>query len=409
MIMTGKKIASRVALAVIAACMLLLGVMWIDHYRETSLPVPTGPFAVGRILAVWTDAAHFDPMAPAPGTHRELLAWIWYPAAPRRPGQGFADYLPAAWRAAEQQRRGPVLNFITRDLARVHAHSLLDAPLSAQQKSYPVVLLRGGSSSPVVRYTALAEDLASHGFVVVGIDAPYRTSLVVFPDGRRIAIAPQNNVESLLVEGEPPDGEALSLARKLVHAWSADLSFTLDQLQRLNASDPSGRLRGRLDMTRVGVFGHSLGGTTSVQFCHDDPRCKAAVDVDGDLGGSILADGVACPVLFLLSDHSREPVAETLPVMTAIRALYDRLPADQRLWIVLSGANHYMFSEDGALLKSPLIMHLLRAVGLLRIDGRRQLALSAHFINAFFDVYLRGGRASQLEAQPGYPEVEYVH
>jgi hypothetical protein len=35
--------------------------------------------------------------------------------------------------------------------------------------------MRGGASAPVANYSTLAEDLASHGFVVVGFDAPYRT------------------------------------------------------------------------------------------------------------------------------------------------------------------------------------------------------------------------------------------
>ena len=38
------------------------------------------------------------------------------------------------------------------------------------------------------------------------------------------------------------------------------MAFALDRLERLNASDPSGRFTGRLDMDRVGVLGHSLGG-----------------------------------------------------------------------------------------------------------------------------------------------------
>ena len=87
--------------------------------------------------------------------------------------------------------------------------------------------------------------------------------------------APQNDLD--LVGGPQAD----QLANKLVQAWTADTGFALDQLERLNASDPSGRFLGRLDMQRVGVFGHSLGGATALLFCHDDSRCKAGIDVDG--------------------------------------------------------------------------------------------------------------------------------
>ena len=113
--------------------------------------------------------------------------------------------------------------------------------------------------------------------------------------------------------------------------------------------------------------------------------------------------------MFLLSDHSMEPETETGPIKANIRSIYDRQPGDRRLEIVIRGANHYMFSDDGAMLKSPLLMRVLRMLGLARIDGRRQVAIATHYISTFFDVYLKGAPASELVSQPGYPEVEYIH
>jgi len=262
--------------------------------------------------------------------------------------------------------------------------------------------MRAGHSGLVTGYTSLAEDLASHGYVVVGFDAPYRSSVVVFPDGRVIEREPQNNLDAL---GGP---EQERRALELVHAWSADIGFALDQLERWNQSDPSGKFLGRLDMQRVGIFGHSLGGATALQFCHDDGRCKAGIDVDGAPLGKVITEGVPQPFMFLLSDHGREPETETHPVEAIIRSIYDRQPADRRLEIVIRGANHYMFSDDGAMLKSPLLMNVLRTLGMVRINGRRQVAVTARFIVTFFDVYLKGASASELQRQPEYPEVEYI-
>jgi hypothetical protein len=56
---------------------------------------------------------------------------------------------------------------------------------------------------------------------------------------------------------------------------------------------------------------------------------------------------------------------------------------DRRLQIVIRSANHYMFSDDGAMLKSPLLM---RVLGIVRLDGRRQVTVAAHYIVTFFDV-----------------------
>ena len=391
------------ALFVVVGIMLLLGVLWLDHRRETTLPTPTGPFAVGRTTYVWSDAAHTDPMAPQPGTHRELLAWIWYPAASRPPSPALADYLPTPWRTAFSRQVSPLLTqFVTRDLARVRAHSFREAEVSPQQRSYPVVFLRGGLATLTTDYTTLAEDLASHGYVVVGFDAPYRSMVAVFPDGRVIARTPQNNVELV------GDSQKMPLAAKLAQTWSADLSFALDQLAQLNASDPSGRFRGQLNLQQIGAFGHSLGGATALQFCHDDPRCQAGIDIDGLPLGSVIREGVMQPFLFLLSDHTGEPGAESSQVMADIRSLYDRLPANCRWYVVIRGAGHYQFSDHGALLQMPLVLSVLHTLGIMSLDGRRQLAITQHYVSTFFDVYLKGAPASELRRQGQYPEVEYL-
>jgi predicted dienelactone hydrolase len=389
-----------VAVFAVGGVAAVLGSTWLGQFGETVLPVPTGTFPVGRTTCAWSDPVGTDAMAPKPGTRRELVAWIWYPAAPRRPSQENADYLPRPWREAVERQNGVLIaDFMNRDLSRVRTHSIRDADVSPLEPSFPVVLMRGGLATLTTDYTTLGEDLASHGYVVVGIDAPYRSRIVVFPDGRVIARAPQNNAD--LVGGADEE----RLAARLAQAWGADLGFALDQLLRLNGSDPTGRFLGRLDMSRIGVFGHSLGGATALQLCHDDPRVRAGIDVDGLPLGSAIRDGVRQPFMFLLGDHSGEPDSESAPVMANIRSIYDRLPAGGRWNIMIRGSNHYMFSDNVALLKNRFLMGGLRTLGLVHIEGRRQLAITAHYIDAFFDAYLKGGPVSALADRSGYPEV----
>jgi dienelactone hydrolase len=336
----------------------LLGSLWLEQRTEITLPTPTGPFAVGREIYDWADDKTLDVLAPVPGTKRELLVWIWYPAAA---GQSATidDYLPAQERAPAPPASGPLIfrvlsrafGLLTRDLSKVHGHSLRNAEVSPQQRSYPVVIMRAGASLEVWNYSTLAEDLASHGYVVVGFDAPYRTGTVVFPDGRVMRRTPENNPE--LISGE----DLIVLANKLLAAWTGDIGFVLDRLEQLNAADASGKFTGRLDMTRVGVFGHSFGGATATQFCSQDLRCKAGIDVDGSLHGSVIQAGIHKPFMFLLSGHGDfSSDAEVRQIQADIQSVYDRLPADGRLRISIRGANHFTFSDDGALLKS----HVMR-------------------------------------------------
>jgi len=388
----------------LAAVILLIGGLMLEDAREVSLPVPSGPFAVGRVIDDWVDAAS-DPLAPAPGKTRELLVWIWYPAA-YASAAPFDDYLPAAMRP--QPEKADATNpwtYLTRDRSLVRGHSRKDADVAPGGR-FPIVLLRAGGSSGVLNYSSLAEDLASHGFVVVGFDTPYRTGLVLFPDGRRFGRRPENNPESCL--GRPPT-ERERCASRILDAWVADMSFVVDRLQAID--EPTGRslFAGRLDLARVGAFGHSFGGAAVAEFCRRDPRCRAGVNIDGAPHGPVIQAGLTQPFMLLLSDHGAEAGPDSDRIMADVRSLYDHLPADSRIWVDIPGSFHFMFSDDGAVMKSAIVRGGLRALGRLRIDARRQLAATSYCLRSFFAAHLTG-RAGARPAIPSplFPEVRRV-
>jgi len=287
---------------------------------------------------------------------------------------------------------------LTRDLARTQIYSAENAALPPDRKPYPVLILRAGSSALVTSYTALAEDLASHGYIVVGPDAPYRTTVVVLPDGRTLHRLAQNDVE------EQPDGLKVVLATRLAGIWSTDIGFVLDKLASLNAADPTGRFTGRLDLQHIGVFGHSLGGATAAYFCRVDARCKAGVDLDGRLFGPVVETGLKQPFMFILEGHGSAE-GESGKILAQIDSMYAHLPANSRLKVSIAGSNHFSFS-DQILLKSQVLLGLMRITHALGgLDGRRGLAITSDYLCAFFDVYLKGRPRVALEAlRRKYPE-----
>jgi predicted dienelactone hydrolase len=398
-----KGCAALIVLGTLAICALLGGV-WIEHRSDVTLPTPTGPFAVGRTVQDWTDSVAFDTLAPNPGTKRELLVWIWYPSAAN---QSAADaYLPTQLRPKASDAAANIWTLLTRDLANVHGHSARDPDVSPRAPSYPVVIMRAGASAPVVNYSTLAEDLASYGYVVVGFDAPYRTSRVVLPDGRMIVRTEENNPEICVA----PDAAQMDrCASRVMTAWTGDIAFVLDRLAALNASDPSGRFTGRMDMNRVGVFGHSFGGAVAAEFCHEDSRCKAGIDIDGAPHGTVVKAGLSQPFMFLLSDHGNESDAQSVQIRSDIQSIYDRMPADRRLRVAIHGAFHFTFSDDGALLKSGIVRGGLRALGRLGMSGRRQLAVTTYCVHSFFDAYLKGMNGGRWDiSRNAYPELQII-
>jgi pimeloyl-ACP methyl ester carboxylesterase len=384
----------------------LFAFLWFEHRSTVELPAPTGSFAVGRTIQDWTDPVALDTLAPVPGTTRELLVWIWYPSSP---GQSVAldNYVPAQLRPKPAAAGDAnIWTLLTRDVSNVRAHSARDPDVSAAQRSYPVVIMRAGASAPVMGYSTLAEDLASHGYVVVGFDAPYRTSHVVFPDGRMMQRTARNNPEVCVL---PDSGQTERCISRVITAWTSDIAFALDRLTRLNASDASGKFTGRLDMTHVGVFGHSLGGAVAAQFCHEDSRCKAGIDIDGAPHGSVVRDGLAQPFMFLLSDHRHETDSASAEIRSDIQSVYDRIPSDRKARVAIRGGFHFMFSDDGAVLKSGVVRGVLRILGRLGIDSRRQLAVTTYCVHTFFDAYLKQDGASPPRiSSPLYPEIQVL-
>ncbi len=96
-------------------------------------------------------------------------------------------------------------------------------------------------------------------------------------------------------------------------------------------------------------------------------------------------------------------------ILANIQSICDRLPPDERLRIAIRGANHFLFSDDGALLKSRVVRWTLRRFGMLDIDGRRQLAVTTYCVHSFFDAYLKGASVSRLNlSSPLYPEIQVL-
>jgi Platelet-activating factor acetylhydrolase, isoform II len=250
----------------------------------------------------------------------------------------------------------------------------------------------------------LAEDLASHGYVVVGFDAPYRTSVVVFPDGRVVTRPAKLDPENLSGDAEE------RLVEKLLSAWVSDVGFVVDRLTRLNASD-SGQWSGRLDILKIGIVGHSLGGATAAQFCHDDTRAKVGVDLDGRLWGSVVRDGISQPFMFLLEDVHGAGALDSngRQIIGDIESFYDRLPAKTRIGFSVRGANHFSFT-DSLLEKSPTLVGVMRMTGVIGLEPRRGLEITAESVCRFLDVHLKGVPVESLqELSKKYPELQPLH
>ena len=392
----GKWLAVCAGVGVFASA-LVMASLWVEHDQPLELPSPTGSFSVGRTSAVWVDSQRTDPFAPSVGQKRELVVWLWYPAR-SVDSTTPAPYLPRPWANALADHAGFLLTqFLNRNPERIRTHSFVDPDLAPDQQTYPVILLRSGIGALALDYTTLAEDLASHGYIVVGADAPYSTSVVVLPDGRVIHKTTAGNPADASI----PVAEQERLLGQLLGVWTADTKFMVDRLEQLNAADPSGKFTGRLDLAALGVAGHSFGGATAAQFCHNDARCRAGIDIDGAPYGSVINYGLKQPFLFLLSDHGVDWNSPDCQICANIRSIASRIPGD-RLIVTLRGSNHFSFS-DQSIVKSQIVINLLVTTGIAGMDGPTGLADTRQYIRTFFDIHLRGAPRGTFYQAPLMP------
>jgi predicted dienelactone hydrolase len=176
----------------------------------------------------------------------------------------------------------------------------------------------------------------------------------------------------------------------------------MNRLEQLDAT-PGTMWSQRLDLARLGVFGHSFGGATAAQVCQMDARCKAGIDIDGDLFGSVVQTGLVKPFLVIQSDMGSCSDASCRSFQHEIGAILRTVPQGSRYSISITGTKHFNFT-DYAVTFSPL-----RALGLLgSIEGARGLEITCAYVAAFFDTYLNNMPSPLLAGGAHtYPEVQF--
>jgi dienelactone hydrolase len=254
-----------------------------------ALPKPSGPHSVGSEIFRWTDNNRPEALTPNPSDHRQVVAQAWYPtdtstgkAVPYFEAQ---HHLPGSISGLP--------SFMFASFGRVATHATLGTAISHAQRTWPVLLLSPGLSIPREQYTALSTDLASRGYVVITLSAPYESAVSVLAGGHVVGQTTHPDVMG------PPPHPAIE---RLINTRVADARFVLDQLSGLTRLDSGSPLAGHLDLKHVGIIGHSIGGATAVQAIETDPRFKVAVNLDGKLFGSQSAAHLKRPLLWIQSD-----------------------------------------------------------------------------------------------------------
>jgi predicted dienelactone hydrolase len=378
-------------------------------FSRRVIPPPSGAYAIGTMRFEVTEPEWLDPSAPSP-TARKPGVQAWYPA--ERSTSPTEPYLDDALRAALAALMH-VPKFL---LPQNPSFSVPNAP--AVPGRYPVIIFNHGLGSFQKQSTSLLEELASHGYVVLSIGHPFESLIVQYADGttvqHRAELPAWRETSAGLAQLEKNAGEVAPLLARaraatttdalreamlavaahptyavlapMLATWRRDTTVVLDRLAQLPAP-----LRDLVDVGRVGVFGHSLGGMVSGQLAMTDRRVRAGLSYDGaQLPCGDEPYRLLAPFCFVTADATR------LGKVTAIaEGMNDALalsgPAGSCAATVI-GAGHLNFTDMNNLAMAR------RALGKIdRVEMARALrALTV----GFFDHHLRGKPLTGFDEGP---------
>ena len=380
--------ASALGLLVWMAALALPFLLPVPRFPEVS-----GPYAIGTQTFHLVDESRDEIYTDDAADKREIMMQVWYPAEPDAQGET-AVYLQALDVMAPvlAERLGlPVFLLDHVDLVDLDARQ--DVPVLAADAAYPVLLFSHGLRGFRSQNTAMVRELVSQGFVVATIDHTYGNVLTVFPDRRVVFYTP----EIFSGEGEPPH-----TGNTLVGVWADDIAFVLDQLADWNETEGNA-LASRLDLSRVGVFGHSTGGGAAVEFCGRDERCRAGVGLDAWLvpvSDHILASGLAQPFLLLQAEQWR--FEDAVQNDAHAKTLLEGLSATGYL-AEIAGASHYDFSDI------PLFSPLTPQLGLSSdMDGEYVVNMITTMTSTFFRQELKEEVDNLVSGAMTYPEMSLL-
>lgn len=400
----------RLLIAVpIVLLLAVLGALWW-YSPLFELPAPDGPNRVGvREFELADDSRRGVRGVPA-SEPRRLPLRVWYPAAEDAKGRR-RPYLRLfeAIAIGRNLARGP--HFFAY-LSRIDTHSILDAPIGRESDAWPVVLYNHGFWCYPEQNTAMFEQLASHGYVVVSIGHPGDSIEARFADGAVVKPysvrdeqrdAAIRSSAAAYTGGTTGDERMAGLKRFAVDSmahrigesaliWRDDTLFVFEALRAAQVPEAIREIVAAVDFSKVAVTGMSFGGSTAPSVCEVLPECKAAVNLDGEsFDFSLYNAELRAPLLMLQTGQLFNEAQFDDPAVNPNDYAYER-------WA------HAGEREDIVRLRVATLRHLGLLDSLLSarrpwnddmygtIEGQRGTALYSEAVLQFLDQYVRDRR-----------------
>ena len=336
-----------------------------------NLPKPTGSFDVGTQLFYWEDESREEWFTDDPNDFRKLVVQVWYPAqASKQERTSYIDHPIKRKKPMSEQIGLPA--FLIGHLGDVQTNAILDGIPIKHNNPIPLIIFSHGLGGMRMQNSIQMEELASRGYFVLAADHPFDANITFFADGSQAAFKAK-------MRSEVKKEEFWSVRLPQINTRSKDLIFILDHLEILQSSDSS--FWSLLDLSQVGLMGHSFGGGTAIVSSILDDRFDVCVALDGwlePIEQSIIERGMNIPFLYIGRPEWDDPINyENLHKLIAASSA----PVEK---LLLEGTKHFDYAD---------IPHFTSVSGKIGVSGSMPsielLDTLNSRITSFFDRYLR--------------------
>ena len=252
---------------------------------------------VGTRYYKWTDESRLDEEYEK-NSYREIHVQIWFPIDKTKISS--ANYKRASYMPELNKARPFLTNWSDQDFLEVKnikTHSLVNTKISNQKDKYPVLILSPSLAGHTSFYTYYAERLANLGYIVVGVNHKYESNYVISKEGKVTYrnLKFHDDLKKLKIPQEiTAEGYRKKRGRRIT-VLGRDLVFCLNQLSLVNKLD----FGNRLELTKVGAFGHSVGGGAAIDAAKLDKRFVTIINIDGTPSYWALKTGMDQPFMYI--------------------------------------------------------------------------------------------------------------
>lgn len=389
---TFSQILRRVSIIVLSL-FIVFSLLFTIVFPVYAMPEVSGSYMIGTDSFVIYSNDRDELYTDDPDDYRRFKIQIWYPA------ETTEGYENDPWfedgkivtRALSKSMGLP--GFILDHTAKIASNSYIEAPINNTLSEYPVVVISHGWTGFRNLHNDFAEELASHGYIVVGIDHTYGSIATVFDDGDVAYLNPD------ALPSMETTSNFIDYGNQLVNTYAGDVIETLDYLEVINADESQSQFSGKLDLEHIGLLGHSTGGGGDVTVALNDERIAAVMGLDAwvePIDETDISKGLTIPSLFLRSGQWEDGDNNDNLYAVIKNSTY---PA---LLYQIAGITHYDFSM--VYMYSPFT----KTIGFTGdIEGTYLNSILETLILDFFDTTLRNDTSKEVNAD-AWEEVRRV-